>query len=263
MFEQLSIATATDAEQIYHGKFNEVANLGWGPKLRLRFNYFTPDEYYEAQVVKLISPQTKWLDVGCGRHIFPSNQALAQQLAARAKLLFGVDPDENIKDNPLIHQHFQGALEEFFTTKTFDLITLRMVAEHIANPEAALNKLAELTHVGAVVVIYTPNLHAPMSYFARLTPLKIHHFFKKILWRTEKRDTFPVQFKMNTRKNLFKLFQHHHFKEVHFTYLDDCRTFSRFFFLNYMELLLMKGLRQLGLRYPENCLLGVYQKIAD
>jgi hypothetical protein len=39
--------------------------------------------YYEAVVAKLVRPESQWLDVGCGRGVFPSNPRLAQTLAKR------------------------------------------------------------------------------------------------------------------------------------------------------------------------------------
>jgi hypothetical protein len=43
-------------------------------------------------------------------------------------------------------------------------------------------------------------------------------------------------------------------------YLDDCRSFHRFRLLNVIELSLRTALHAVGMRYPENRLLGVYQR---
>ena len=48
--------------------------------------------------------------------------------------------------------------------------------------------------------------------------------------------------------------------EAAFAYLDDLATFGARKYLNYVELLSFSALRRLGLRYPENCLLGIYRK---
>ena len=34
-----------------------------------------------------MTPETSWIDVGCGRELFPSNRPLAKRLSERAKLL--------------------------------------------------------------------------------------------------------------------------------------------------------------------------------
>ncbi len=248
-----------DLSAIYNGKYGNTPDLGWGPKLRSRFKYYTPDDYYEAAVNNLVTPGCSWADIGCGRDIFPSNASLAEKLSKKADYLLGIDPDENINQNAYLNERFKGVLEEYTPNRKYDLVTLRMVAEHIANPESTIQELKKLSKPGGLVVIYTPNKWAPMSILARLTPMSMHHFFKKMLWDTEERDTFPVQFKMNTRKRLNHLFESKGFEEIYFSYLDDCRIFTKLYSLKYLELSLWRFFAALGLRYPENCLMGIYR----
>lgn len=250
-----------DLIAIFDQKYRRAEELGWGPKTRLRFNYFNPDDHYEAIVAKLVNAQTRWADIGCGRDIFPSNPALALELSKRCRFLFGIDPDPNIRDNPYIHEGFEGIVEDCPPDKRFDLITLRMVAEHITDPSRSVAKIAQITEVGGMVVVYTPNKWAPVSLLAALVPNRFHQHFKRIVWDTQARDTFPTAFKLNTREALRHYFLANNMKEIHFAYLDDCRTFSGFRPLSYLELGTQKILRQFRIRYPENCLLGIYQKM--
>lgn len=69
-----------------------------------------------------------------------------------------------------------------------------------------------------------------------------------------------VVYTMNSRSRLRSLFEPAGFHEEHFAYLDDCRTFHRFRSLNYFEMSAWRALRMAGVRYPENCLLGVYRR---
>jgi len=66
---------------------------------------------------------------------------------------------------------------------------------------------------------------------------------------------------MNTRKALKALFEHQGFREVFFRRLDDCRTLSKFRWGLLAELCLWKGLRAVGLGYPEQNILACYRKI--
>jgi SAM-dependent methyltransferase len=245
---------------VFNQKYRRDAELGWGPRTRLQFGYFNPDDYYEAVVAKLVRPGIHWADVGCGRDVFPSNPALASELSARSGSLFGIDPDPNIRDNPFVNERFEGVIEDCPTGLTFDLITLRMVAEHITDPVRVVAKLAQMTKPDGLVVVYTPNKWAPVSLLAAVVPNRLHHRFKRLVWDTEERDTFPTAFKLNTRKDLARCFGAHKMSEVAFVYLDDCRTFSGVRSLSLLELALQKSLRSVGVRYPENCLLGVYRK---
>jgi SAM-dependent methyltransferase len=191
--------------------------------MRLRFNYFNPDDYYEATVAKLVKGGCNWLDVGCGRHVFPSNARLARILADRCALLVGVDPDETVNENPFVHQRVNGFIEDYQSTQQFDVITLRMCAEHVAEPDRAVVALSRLTKPCGKVVIYTINRWSPVPIVTWLVPFGLHHPVKRLLWKTEQKDTFPVSYLMNTKKDLHRLFQRHGFREFYFTYLDDCR----------------------------------------
>jgi SAM-dependent methyltransferase len=252
--------TRGELQALFDGKYRREAELDWGPKTRLAFGYFNPDDHYEALVAKLVQPGAWWADVGCGRDIFPSNPGLARELADRCAFLFGIDPDPNIRDNPFVSEGFEGLAEDCDTPHRFDLITLRMVAEHIVDPRRSMGKIAALLKPGGLAVIYTPNKWSPVPLLTALVPNRLHHRFKSLIWDAQARDTFPTAFKLNTRKAL----RHHcgeaGLAEVHFAYLDDCRTFSGFRALNLAELSLQRALRSVSIRYPENCLLGVYRK---
>lgn len=252
--------TDDEIRQFYRAKYLRSGPPGWGPPLRLRFNYFSPDDYYEATISKLVVPGCAWADVGCGRDIFPSFPERAQELAARAGYVYGIDPDPNIKQNKLINDGFQGPVEDCPVTRPFDLITLRMVAEHIAQPDRVLDRIAAMTKPGALVVVYTPNKWSPMSLGAAILPFRMHHPLKHLLWKTEERDTFPTVFKLNTRRDLRRCFGRHGFTEVHFQYLDDCRVFGRYRWLTYIDLTCRTVLHSIGRPHLENCLFGIFQK---
>ena len=241
-------------------KFDAEGPLGWSPRMRRRFGYFTPDEWYEASLLRLVGSGTEWLDVGCGRDLFPSNKPLAKLLSSRARTLVGLDPSDNIDLNELVHQRAKCVLEEYETDRRFDLISLRMVAEHIGNPTSAVAALGRLTRTAGRVVVYTVNKWSPVSLVAAATPLAVHHALKGVLWRVSPEDTFPTAYRMNTRKALRRLFMAGGFVEESFCYLDDCRGMSWSPLTMMLELSAWKALRAVGLRYPEICLLGVYRK---
>jgi 2-polyprenyl-3-methyl-5-hydroxy-6-metoxy-1,4-benzoquinol methylase len=250
-----------DLEEVFRLRHNDFDRLGWAPRMRLRFNYYSPDEYYEAVVNKLVTSNCSWLDVGCGRYVFPNNINLARSLADRCALLVGVDPDETIEENTFVHSRHRTTIEDFLSDRMFDLVTLRMVVEHFARPESVVRSLSRLTKPGGKVVVYTINRWSAVSLITWLTPFKLHHPIKSLLWGAEEKDTFPVMYRMNTRNVLLRLFQQSGFTERYFTYLDDCRSLSRFRVTQCLELSSWRVMRALGCRYPENCLLGIYERI--
>jgi SAM-dependent methyltransferase len=252
--------TKADLDVVLGLKHGDLEKVGWGPRMRQRFGYYGPDEHYEALVMKLVRVSQAWLDVGCGRYLFPNNPGLARVLVQECPVVVGVDGDATVEENQFVHQAIQCNIETFRPDQTFDLVTLRMVAEHVADPKAALESIRRLTRPGAKVVVFTINRWSPVSVVAYLVPFRFHHAFKRFFWKTEHKDTFPVVYRLNTRKALARRFEEAGFKECFFTYLDDCRTLHRFRIPHFCELLVWRCLKAVALRYPETCLLGVYER---
>ena len=209
----------------------------------------------------MVDVQTDWLDVGCGRSIFPANAKLARILADRCRLLVGVDPDDTLDENPYVHERVKQTIGQYRSDRRFQLVTLRMVAEHITDPVRVVSNLARLTESGGRVVVYTIFRWSPVPVVTHIVPFRFHHWIKKTLWGTEERDTFPTVYRMNTRGALARYFGAAGFEESTFSYLDDCRTFGGFRILNFIELCTQKALRSIGLHYPEMCILGVYRRV--
>lgn len=241
-------------------RHGELDKAGWAVRLCSRFGYFTPDVCYEATVDRLLLDGASWLEIGGGKAIFPSNPRLSAALASRCSLLVGVDPSKNIFDNPFVHQKVQGLLEEFQSPTAFDLATARMVVEHVAQPKKFAAALSRLLRPGGTAVILTVDRWAPVTILSHATPFWFHVFLKRLLWSTDDEDTFPTVYKMNTRRDLARLFAPAGLEEVAFYCLDDCRTLARWKFTYALELITRKFLRRIGLGYPEQCLLGVYRK---
>ncbi|MEM9253824.1 MAG: class I SAM-dependent methyltransferase [Pseudomonadota bacterium] len=246
---------------VFEQKYGALDSLNWSPALRWAYRYFNPDDVYEALLETLVRDSTAWLDVGCGRNIFPSNHALSRVLADRCQVLVGVDPDKTLNDNPYVHERVFGTMEVFQDQRQFDLITMRMVAEHVEHPNELMGSLAKVTAPGGLVVVYTVYRYSPVPLITNLVPFKLHNPAKKILWGTEPEDTFPTCFRMNTRGTLQGLFERSGFEEALFLCLDDCRTFSGFRRLANLELKIRSWLNARGKQYPEYCLLGVYRKL--
>jgi SAM-dependent methyltransferase len=249
-----------DLERLFLAKYGDAERCGWSPRMRRRFGYFNPDDQYEALVDRLVGDRTVWLDAGCGRFLFPGNAPLAKQLSARCAHLVGVDPDATLDENPYVDEKAKVLIDDYRTDRKFDLITLRMVAEHIADPDTTVESLARLARPGGRIVILTVYKWSPVPVLTGLIPFGLHHPIKRFLWKTESKDTFPVVNKMNTRGALRRVFERHGFAESSFRYVDDCRTFANSRLFQWLELGTWRLLRTLGLHYPEVCLLAVYTR---
>jgi 2-polyprenyl-3-methyl-5-hydroxy-6-metoxy-1,4-benzoquinol methylase len=172
----------------------------------------------------------------------------------------GVDPDGNLEENPYVHERVKSTIDRFQSDRLFDLVTMRMVAEHVTDPDATVASLACLMRSGGKVVVYTVDKRTPTAIAAKVVPFPLHHVFKKILWKTEEKDTFPVAYLMNSREELTRVFGRHGFRETYFARLDDCRVSGRFRALHYIELSLRRVFRALRIKYPEYCILSEFEK---
>lgn len=256
-------ATAQDLHELFAMKHGRSETAGWAPRRRVAFGYYPPADHYEVLVNKLATAETDWIDVGGGDALFPYNQALAQLLSDRAHRLVGVDPSDNIDNNRFVQERAKCLIEDYQTDDRFDLATLRMVVEHIADPRSAVQSLNRLLRPGGMVVVFTVSRWSPVSVVSHLLPFRLHYPIKKFFWGGQEEDTFPTVYKMNTRRQLESLFHRSGFKERYFAYLDDLSVFRHFKFLNYLELVTWRVLKWCRLRYPENCLLAVYEKTED
>lgn len=245
---------------VFRLKHGEPDQTGVAPRRRWRFGYFTPDDVYEGLVAEYAKSGMRWIDVGGGRAIFPTNPKLAQMLVQRCEEVVGLDPSDNIDENPFVHRRVRTTIERYQDDRPYDLVTMRMVAEHVADPHAAVAALAALTKPGGKVVVLTVNRWAPVSIASWLVPFRLHHLIKRALWRTEEKDTFPVAYRMNTRRELRRLFDDAGFREHSFCCVADCCVLHRIPLFNWIELCLWRAFKALSLPYPETCLLGVYER---
>jgi SAM-dependent methyltransferase len=180
---------------------------------------------------------------------------------ARCARVVAVDPDPQTHENAFVHERAQCLIEDYATDQTFDLATLRMVAEHVQAPDRVAAALQRLVRPGGHVVLLTVNLWSPLTIASRLTPFALHYPLKRLVWGGEKEDTFPVAYRMNTRRALARVFERHGFREAAFARLDDLSTFGGLPLLNRVELAAWHACRAAGLPYPEHCLLGVYERL--
>ncbi len=250
----------TDLDELFRCHYGDPMRHGWRVKMAHRFGYFSTDRWYEAVVDRLVTPGCRWVDVGGGRHVFPNNPELARELAGRCAFLLAVDPSDNVGDNSLAHDRRQSTIEDFTSDETFDLATLRMVAEHFQHPERSVASLSGLIKPGGHVVIYTPSIWSPLSLAAMIIPNRWHYHLTKLLWDTREKDVFPTYYRMNSRARLRSLFREGGFSEVVFAYLDSCSTWQRYRWTCYAEMSVWRVFRALGLRYLEHNILAIYRR---
>lgn len=252
--------TEDDIKRHFKKKYGDPSTTGWGPKRRFNFGHTLPGDLYECKLDKVVTPDTIWIDVGGGSSIFPDNPNLSYELANRCHKLLAVDPSKNVLNNPFCHECINEKFEDAETDELFNLATFRMVAEHIDQPDLVVKKLKSIIAPEGLVVIYTINKLCPIPIITRLTPFSWHHKIKNFIWGGHEKDTFPVKYKMNSKKDLNRLFLSNGFRNVEFTYFDDTSATINNNPLNFIELCFWYVFKKFGLKYIENNIFAIYKK---
>jgi len=166
-------------------------------------------EAYASLIGEHLSPHTLWLDAGCGSRLLEADmEPLENWLTTHCKSLFGMDV--GLTSNRNIKMLLQGSLYHLpFSENTLDLITCRMVVEHLDRPAVAFAEIARCLRPGGVFIVMTPNL---LSYAifgnalaTKVMPEKVR---LRIVHASDSRadeDIFPVRYKANSMPRLLKL----------------------------------------------------------
>jgi len=138
-----------------------------------------------------------------------------------------------------------------------DIITLRMVVEHLENPDNVLRELTRILKPEGRMIIYTPNLYNPWRIVAIYFPTFYINKVKKKWWNMPEEDIYPHYYKLNTRKKIKKTLGKLGLEEKAFYYLPYT-YFPRktiFYYMEYVFALMLHTIRI----FDDN-IIGVYQK---
>jgi ubiquinone/menaquinone biosynthesis C-methylase UbiE len=166
-------------------------------------------EAYASLVAEHLGPQTVWLDAGCGSRLLENDMdPLESWLASHCKSLFGMD--FSVTSHRNIKSLVQGSLYHLpFLDSSLDLITCRMVVEHLDRPQLAFSEVARCLRPGGACIVITPNLgNYGVFGNAIATKLLPHKVRLRIVRATDSRsdeDIFPVRYKANTMNRLTHL----------------------------------------------------------
>jgi SAM-dependent methyltransferase len=169
---------------------------------RARYRAMRPDwrssgDQVEALVRGYLTPDSRVLDLGCGRG------GVVELFWRDVKLAAGLDPD-----SPSLTEHraqgmpiLRGVGEHLpFAGESFDLVVCLWVLEHVRQPLTVLSEVARVLRPGGHFVFLTPNLRNPLLLLNRIgkvLPSVQTRFVSRFYGRRES-DTFPVQYRANT-----------------------------------------------------------------
>jgi ubiquinone/menaquinone biosynthesis C-methylase UbiE len=167
----------------------------------MRPGWRSSGERLEALVRSHLTPESRVLDLGCGRG------GVVELFWRDVKLAAGLDPDV-----PSLAEHrapgmpvIRGRGEHIpFADESFDLIVCLWVLEHLERPEAVLREVRRVLRPRGHLVFLTPNLRNPLLLLNRLAstlPRLQRRIVPRLYGRVEA-DTFPVRYRANTEASI-------------------------------------------------------------
>jgi len=191
-----------------------------------------PQRVYFERIGRILGPQTRWLDVGCGRQLIPwwmTGQAqLESELVSRAQLLVGIDPDlAALKDNRSCHLRTKADAQSLpFADGSFDLVTSNMVFEHVKTPRPILAEIRRVSRRGGRLIALTPNWLDVVTIAAWAVPNRWHPMVVARMEMRGEEDVYPTHFRFNRPSTVEKLLRASGFKHFQIELLDQPATYA-------------------------------------
>src|ERR1700741_871657 len=94
---------------------------------------------YRQALDALVTPATRWLDLGCGHQLLPSwmddGERAAAALVGRSPFVVGLDQVQSqLAKHSTIRRRVAADISRLpFSATTFDLVSANMVLEHVAD----------------------------------------------------------------------------------------------------------------------------------
>lgn len=163
----------------------------------MRPGWRSSGDQLEAMVRSHVTPDSRVLDLGCGRG------GVVELIWRDVRLAAGLDPDP-----PSLAEHrapgmpvIRGVGESLpFVDESFGLIVCLWVLEHLEDPAVTLREVRRVLQPAGHFVFLTPNMRNPLMVINRIgkaLPALQRRLVPRFYGR-EEADTFPVQYRANT-----------------------------------------------------------------
>lgn len=153
------------------------------------------------------------LDYGAGRGAFSEEQEFLtpylRDLRFAGAHVCACDIDPIVKTHGYSDEQIliQADKPLPFADSAFDLVVSDMTFEHIANPLLTASELLRVLKPGGYICARTPNGYGYVAIIAGLAPNSWHvRLLRKVQPDRKAKDVFPTHYKMNTTKQIRKLF---------------------------------------------------------
>jgi 2-polyprenyl-3-methyl-5-hydroxy-6-metoxy-1,4-benzoquinol methylase len=224
---------------------------------------------YKEVLERHVKLAGRWLDIGCGRRLFPEWMPQADEHELRiirsARSVFGIDQDFiSLTDNRTVSMRVAGDCSRLpFANGSFDLLTANMVVEHVADPDALLREARRILKPGGLLVFHTPNLHSYATFMSTLVP---ESWKKRLVGVIEGRkdvDVFPTLYRMNVPSRIYAFAKKNGFRVTQLYMAESSAQAVVLGPLVILELFWIRILRLSLLRGLRSNIIAVLQKESD
>lgn len=163
---------------------------------------------YKDIVAAALRPNSNWLDLGCGHHVFGHWMTKEQaQVIEQAGCVTGLDYEyESVRQHPAIKRKLAGDVYRLpFQNCSFDIVTANMVVEHLSEPTVALAEIHRVLRPGGIFVFHTPNVKNYQFRLAARLPQSVKNFLVLLLEGRSSKDVFPTHYKINTLSSVAEI----------------------------------------------------------
>lgn len=153
-------------------------------------------------VLSRLGPQAALLDAGCGPWL-----GHARMHAGECRLAVGMDreplrPEARASGARAVRGDLAAPP---FAGRSFDVIVMRSVMEHLADPEEVLRRMAGMLRPGGVIVALAPSRWYYASLVGRAMPEAIARRILRFVFGETVYDNFPTYYRANTPRAVARL----------------------------------------------------------
>lgn len=221
---------------------------------------------YREVLGSLIKKETSWLDIGCGRRLFPEWMPGAEQaqleLVGRARMCVGIDPDfASLADNRLLRNRVASSSRLPFADGSFTLLSANMVVEHVEGPDVLLREARRVLGKDGIFVFHTPNLRSYATFLATLVPeswkTRLIHYMEG----RKEEDVFPTRYRINTEREIREYAALHGFRVLDMRMTESSAQAVMLGPVVVAELLWIRLLRVRAMENLRSNIIAVLQKV--
>jgi ubiquinone/menaquinone biosynthesis C-methylase UbiE len=189
-------------------------------RLRVRFYNSDPQwvngtDKFARMVRQHLRPEMRILNLGAG----PGRSSL--HFDKQVRTVVGIDPDESIASHPRLSHKVRGVAEALpFCDRSFDLIYLDWVVEHLPSPDAMANEALRILKDGGRLLFRTGNLYHYSYGIASLTPHAFHEYLVGALVGEGEAHSYPTFYRMNTAAKVRQTMKRAGFVEEQLTMME-------------------------------------------